>query len=138
MQKQESDYKYKYVMLLDDSELDNFINEKMIGISKFSKNVYVNTSSKKALEFLNNLAFTDMFSHELFPEVIFIDLNMPVISGLQFINYLFEMKNENVNNCKLVILTSSIYPDDQKEVNNISKDIIFLNKPLTISALNEL
>jgi two-component system LytT family response regulator len=64
-------------MLIDDSEIDNFINQKMIEGCNFAGNVYVHTSSKSALEFLKNFDRTGVFPKELSPEVIFLDINMP-------------------------------------------------------------
>ncbi|MGZ6555039.1 MAG: response regulator, partial [Bacteroidia bacterium] len=46
----------KTVMLIDDNDIDNFINEKMIKSSHFAENVYVHTSAKSALEFLKNIS----------------------------------------------------------------------------------
>lgn len=45
-------YKYHTVMLIDDNELDNFINQKIIESNFFAENIYVNTSGISALEFL--------------------------------------------------------------------------------------
>jgi CheY-like chemotaxis protein len=128
-------YKYNKVLLIDDNELDNFINEKIIESAHFAKKVYVNTSSKSALEFLNNIELLGEQSAGIFPELIFIDLNMPIIDGFQFINYLKSMTGENIKKCKMVILTSSVHPDDRKMANKISPDIVFLNKPLTEAML---
>lgn len=124
-------------MLVDDSELDNFINEKMIESAHFARHVYINTSSKSALEFLTNLEETGV-SEDIYPQLIFIDLNMPTIDGFQFINYLQEMKSEKIDKCKLVILTSSIHPGDKKRANQLSSKIVFLNKPLNDAMLNDL
>jgi len=118
-------------MLLDDNELDNFINEKIIESNNFSEKVYVNSSGKSALEFLSNLKATGEASQSIYPEAIFIDINMPMMDGFQFINNLKAMPGGTPKDCKLIILTSSIYPEDKSKAEQISKDIIFLNKPLT-------
>lgn len=125
-------------MLLDDSELDNFINEKIIEANHFSERVYVNSSGKSALEFLANLNVSGKETDDLYPEAIFIDINMPMMDGFQFIKSLQQINNEKVKECKLIILTSSIYPEDRARAMEISKDIIFLNKPLTNELLNEI
>lgn len=138
MKRKEPKYKYKYVMLLDDSELDNFINEKVIEANHFSEKIYVNSSGKSALEFLANLNVTGEESKELYPEAIFIDINMPMMDGFQFIKSLQQINNDKVKECKLIILTSSIYPEDKERAKQISKDIVFLNKPLTNEMLNEI
>lgn len=123
-------------MLLDDNELDNFINEKIIEANNFSEKVYVNSSGKSALEFLSNLKVTGPAAESIYPEVIFIDINMPMMDGFQFIANLKTIPGGIPKDCKLIILTSSIYPEDKNKAMEISKDIIFLNKPLTPEMLN--
>ena len=130
MKRKEPQYKYKYAMLLDDNELDNFINQKIIEANHFATKIYVNTGSKSALEFLNNLAVSSTEAANIFPEIIFVDLNMPMMDGFQFI--------EKLKSLKLVILTSSVNPEDKKKAGDIKLDITFLNKPLTQEMLEQL
>lgn len=125
-------------MLVDDSELDNFINQKIMESSLFAEKVYINTSSKSALEFLTNLAATGEIAAKLYPQIIFIDLNMPIIDGFQFIELLKANSNIGVEKYKLVILTSSIHPNDKKRAMEIYDKITFLNKPLTEEMLEAL
>lgn len=138
MKRKEPKYKYSNILLLDDNELDNFINKKIIESCHFSKNIYVNSSGKGALEFLQNIMEMKDFSDIVFPEVIFIDLNMPIINGFQFIELLNNASFKQEKKCKLVVLTSSLHPDDKKRIAEISKDIQFINKPLTEETLSTL
>jgi len=131
-------YKYRHVMLLDDNELDNFINEKVIEANYFAEKIYVNSSGTSALEFLNNLGVSGKEAHEIYPEAIFIDINMPMMDGFQFIEHLFKIQNEKIQECKLIILTSSINPEDKIRARGISDNITFLNKPLTDSLLQQI
>lgn len=137
MKKKKPKFKFKQVMLLDDNELDNFINEKIIEANNFSEKVYINSSGKSALEFLANLTATGN-AKDIYPEAIFIDINMPMMDGFQFINNLKKMNGATPKDTKLIILTSSIYPEDRNKAMEISKDIIFLNKPLTPEMLNSI
>ena len=130
--------KYNYAMLLDDNELDNFINQKTLEANDFAHKIYVNTSSKSALEFLNNLEISSNDKFDIFPEIIFIDINMPMIDGFQFIDNFKEKFNKRFNSVRIIILTSSIIESDRIKANNISKNILFLNKPLTKDALNQI
>ena len=138
MKRKEPSYRYKYAMLLDDNELDNFINQKIIESNFFATNVYVNTSSKSALEFLNNLSISSTEKLNIFPEIIFVDLNMPMMDGFQFIENLKVKLPEKSAPLKVVILTSSINPDDRKKATLMGMDITFLNKPLTQEMLDQL
>ena len=138
MKRKEPTFKYSNVMLIDDNELDNFINEKTLEANLFAKKIYSSTSGKSALEFLNNIVtMGDQFA-ELYPQVIFIDINMPMMDGFQFIDYFKKESEKQLQKPKLVLLTSSVYNEDREKAKSISKDIVFLNKPLTKEMLDSL
>ncbi len=131
MKTKEPKYKFGKVMLLDDNELDNFINQKILESVHFAKNIYVNTSTQSAIEFIRNLTVAPELLSKSLPEVIFIDINMPIIDGFQFITLLKEIPSVNIDVVKLVILTSSLDERDEEKAKTISEDIVFLRKPLT-------
>ncbi len=138
MKRKEPNYKYNYAMLLDDNELDNFINQKTIEATNFANKVYINTGSKSALEFLTNLEISSNDKIDIFPEIIFIDINMPMIDGFQFINNFKNAFPKKFKMVKMVILTSSLSENDKDKAEKVSKDILFINKPLTREALNQI
>lgn len=124
-------FKYKNVMLIDDNELDNFINEKTLEANHFASKIYINTSAKSAMEFLNNVLTMGEDYLTVYPEVIFVDINMPIMDGFQFIEYFKKNFEKKLGMPKIVILTSSVYHEDKNKASEISREIIFLNKPLT-------
>jgi CheY-like chemotaxis protein len=138
MKRKEPSYKYQYAMLLDDNELDNFINQKTLEANYFANKIYVNTSSKSALEFLTNIETSVSEDFDIFPEIIFIDINMPMIDGFQFIENLKNTLPKRFQKLKVVILTSSLSSTDKEKSSKISTGITFINKPLTKEALNQL
>jgi CheY-like chemotaxis protein len=138
MKRKDPSYKYKYIMLVDDAELDNFINQKIIEASHFADKVFVSTSGVSAIEFLKNLMLTNAVKPELFPEVLFIDINMPIMDGFQFIHNFLQIPSAKKMGSKLVILTSSISPHDREKAKEISPDIVFLHKPLTKEMLDSI
>ncbi|MBC8110181.1 MAG: response regulator, partial [Verrucomicrobia bacterium] len=88
-------------MLVDDNDTDNFISKRIIEITKFAKRIEVKNSGKSALEYLEKEAN----NAENLPNIIFLDINMPIVDGFVF---LFEFENfgEIVRNkCKVVILS---------------------------------
>ncbi len=138
MKRKEPNYKYRNILLLDDNDLDNFINEKMMESNLFSRKNYICTSGKSAIEFLTNIIEMGENVNGNYPEIIFVDLNMPLMDGFQFIEYFKKNLESKLHNPKIVILTSSIFPEDVSKALAISKDIIFLNKPLTKNILEKL
>lgn len=138
MKRKDPKYKYNYAMLLDDNELDNFINQTTIAASHFASKVYVNSGSISALEFLTNLNISSTEASDIFPEIIFIDINMPMMNGFQFIDNLKKRLPQKLDSLKLVILTSSSDPNDRLRAEDMPENVIFLNKPLTQKMLDQL
>lgn len=128
-------FKFNSVMLIDDNELDNFINQKILESNCFAENIYINTSGASALELLRNFSVNQKLMPVLIPNVIFLDINMPFMDGPQFIEQFLKLPEKILNKCRLVVLTSSINPEDKKQVSKLSQQIIFLNKPLTDEGL---
>lgn len=123
-----------HVMLVDDNDTDNFIHKRVIELTGFAENIIVKNSGKTALEYLetnkNNLANL--------PNIIFLDINMPIVDGFVF---LFEYENfpeQLKEKCKVVILSSS---DSKRDIDRIVDNeyvINFITKPLSEEALAEL
>ncbi len=122
-------------MLIDDNELDNFVNQKIIEGNHFAQKIYVNSSGKSAAEFLQNILVISNNDVDLMPEVIFVDLNMPIMDGFQFIEKFELLINRSTKKFKLVILTTSINEEDKKKALKFNNNILFLNKPLTDEGL---
>ncbi len=139
IKQKKANYKHKIAMLIDDNDLDNIINQKILEANDFAEIIYVNSSSMSALEFLKNLGVNGNATRQLIPDYIFVDLNMPIMDGIQFIDSFYKQYKTVMNKCKLAVLTSSINPNDKEKVNKLDPTIPFINKPLTseiLSALN--
>lgn len=129
MKKNKHKFKYKSVMLVDDNEIDNFINEKYIQSSGFSEATYIHTSTNSALEFLNNiLVIKDKFPKDLIPEYIFLDLNMPILDGFNFLDEFIKLSKNFGNKIKVIVLTSSLNPYDIKKTKQYKCVVDYISK----------
>ena len=122
--------KYKAVMLIDDNEIDNLINQKMIEAAAIADNIYTHTGAKSAIEFLKNIERIDEVDQVL-PDVIFLDIDMPLMDGFQFLEEFEKLSNVVKKKCKIVMLTSSINPQDFSRSKKYENVKVYLNKPLS-------
>src|SRR5688500_19901970 len=99
--------KYHTVMLIDDNEIDNLINQKMIEAASIAENIYTHTGAKSAIEFLRNMEKLEV-ADKVLPDVIFLDIDMPLMDGFQFLDEFEKLSNVAKKKCKIVLLTSSI------------------------------
>jgi len=122
------------VMLVDDNDTDNFISKRIIEITNFASEVEIKNSGKAALDYLKN----HKNNLDKLPDLIFLDINMPIVDGFVFL-YEFEKFNNIIRNkCKVIILSSS---DNQRDIDKIVNNnyvIKFITKPLTENALFEI
>lgn len=129
---------YYAVMLIDDNEIDNLINQKMIEAANISEHIYTHTGARSAIEFLRNLEKLDKETKNVMPEVIFLDIDMPLMDGFQFLDEFDKLSEGTKKKCKVVMLTSSINPQDVNKSKRYSYVKKYINKPLSQDNLAKL
>lgn len=117
-------FEKKKIMLVDDVEISNFIMKKMISKVSPEFEVYDFTLPETAFTEIDNIN----------PDIIFLDLNMPVINGWEFLS---KMNSSNRQNT-VYILTSSTSECDLHECRNYQNVKDFLVKPLNIAVLDNI
>jgi CheY-like chemotaxis protein len=130
--------KYKAVMLVDDNEIDNLINQKMIEAADITETIYTHTGAKSAIEFLRNLEKVEELGNDILPSVIFLDIDMPLMDGFQFLDEFDKLMAKTKDKCKIVMLTSSINPRDVTKSKGYVYVKKYINKPLSQENLENL
>lgn len=124
------EYKYNNVVLIDDNEVDNLINQKLMKTTKFARLIYTYTSGKSALEFFKNIDKNPDFPSELIPDLVLLDINMPLMNGFLFIESFNKLSKRVTENTKIIILTSSANPQDIQKASEMDVVVEYLPKPL--------
>lgn len=132
-----ADIRYPTIMLIDDNEIDNLINQKMIEAAAISEKIYTYTSAKSGLEFLKNMEKLTL-ADQILPDLIFLDIDMPLMDGFQFLDEFEKFGPAIKKKCKVIMLTSSINPQDYNLAKKYATVKLFLNKPLSHDSIASL
>lgn len=127
------DSKYKTVLLIDDSYIDNLINRKILESSQFADEIVVMDSPVKAIEYLDKC-----YDEHMMPEIIFLDIRMPEMNGFEFLQKIREIGGVNSADIKIYVLSSSLDPNDLKKIETNNLITKFIGKPLTVRALEDI
>jgi len=122
--------RYDVVMLIDDNELDNFVNKKLIENEHFANQVLVQPSGISALDYLK--------SNAGLPDIIFLDIMMPGMDGFGFLDEFDKLNDEVKKKSKIVMLSTSESFKDLNRANRNKYVYKFLNKPLNKAVLDAL
>lgn len=120
-----------HLLLIDDSEATNNFHNRLLGKIKLAKTITTCTNGREGLDFLSESSQC--------PDMIFLDLNMPVIDGFEFLELVHAPLKNNCNeHPPIVILTSSEETVDKERCKALYSNITFYSKPLTITQINEI
>lgn len=114
--------------------MDRYVAERNIRKYSFAADVIQKESAKSALAFLSSL---ENRPDEL-PDVIFLDIRMPEIDGFGFLVEYEKLPEALRRKSIIVMLSSSLDPDDHEKARNSKYVNRFLNKPLNKDQLDGL
>lgn len=117
---------FKRVLVIDDSETDRYVANRMIQRHHFAEEVITKESASKALEFLHALENKP----EELPQFIFLDIRMPEMDGFEFLDEYAKLPESVKSNCIIMMLSTSLDPEDLHRAESCIYVNRFLNKPL--------
>jgi len=120
---------FKTCLLIDDNYIDNFVTRKILESSNFADDIIVVRSAPEAINSLSE--------GKIKPDVIFLDVRMPQMSGFEFLEEYDKIEMEK-GEIKIFMLSSSLDPMDLRKSTDNKYITQFIHKPLTQKALEEL
>jgi CheY-like chemotaxis protein len=121
------------IMCIDDDPITLMLFKKVVQKASFAKEITNVMNGEEAITFINSITNEDKK-----PQLIFLDLNMPIMGGWEFLDLFNDSNYYHLNKTKVIILTSTIDPEDIKKSKTYPNVIEFLSKPITVEMLNYL
>lgn len=127
--------KLKEILLVDDSEATNSLNKRLLQHMEVVEKIEICLNGKEALDYLTTPNEAGTYPA---PNIIFLDINMPVMDGFQFLQEYQKQDPSIKANIVVVMLTSSLNQVDANKAKNFSDVKEFFHKPLTFDQVNKL
>ncbi len=128
----------KKVLCVDDDTISLTISQLLLKRTGFAMEVDTAIDGSEALEYFENLFANNPDPVANAPELILLDINMPVMNGWEFLQEYNPRYQEKLVNTRIVILSSTIDPEDFALAKQYPVVVQFISKPLSIENLEEL
>jgi CheY-like chemotaxis protein len=130
--------KLNCILLIDDDEPTNFLTQIFLEEYGCCNHVKAVQSGKEALEYLTKSAEGSDPEQYPSPDLIFLDVNMPAMNGWEFLDNYTRMDIGHEHKTIVVMLTTSLFPEDKAKATQRKEVAGFEHKPLTIENLEKL
>jgi len=121
--------KLNCVLLVDDDHITNYMNLRLIKGLEMASHIQVAMNGAEAIAFLQSKK-----GRALKPDLIFLDINMPVMDGFEFMEEYNRMKADLQLNSIVCVLTTSTNITDRTKAEELKLGIP-VNKPLIQAAV---
>lgn len=126
--------KINCILLVDDNPADNEFHKIIINDSNVCNYVKIATSGSKALEYIIKSGNEDSAEFPK-PDLIFLDINMPGMNGFEFLEEYHALDEKLKSKIVIIMLSTSLNPDDAEKARQIKEVTEFMNKPLMVDTL---
>lgn len=126
--------KLKLILLIDDNDVDNYINKHILSQRNIAETIITMTSAEDALEHLDSVKTKP----DEFPDLIFLDIQMPAMNGFGFLEHYHNLPEELRKKCTVIMLTSSEDLSDVERARQNTYVEKYLNKPLSDEMISDI
>ena len=125
----------KAIWVIDDDAIYQIIISKTIERSKMFSSITSFKNGKEALDTLHNAVNNTRENTQILPDIILLDINMPVMDGWEFMEKMSLIKSKFKKGITVYIVSSSIAVEDKNKSKTYIDILGYLSKPITVNDL---
>ena len=129
--------KVELACIIDDDKIYVNLVKKIIEIKKLSQELLIFKNGKEALDYFKEI-MENATDEDKLPDIIFLDLNMPVMDGWEFLNEFIKIKNNLSKKVTLYVVSSSIDPRDLERAKSFNLVTDYLIKPIELKKFEKI
>jgi CheY-like chemotaxis protein len=118
--------------IVDDDEIYQFTLTRIISRYRLANKTLSFLDGEKAIEYLTD----NILIEDNIPDVIFLDNNMPIMDGWQFIEEYAKMESKIKKKVLIFMVSSSVDPNDIERANKTNQISDYFIKPVSIEDIN--
>jgi CheY-like chemotaxis protein len=127
------------VLCVDDDPITLMLCKMVITRSDFAQELISAQNGEEALNYFDGIKSNHLEMGRRYPQLIFLDLNMPVMGGWEFLDHFAKEEYRKLfNDCKVIVLSSTIDPADINKAKTYPMVLDFLSKPISKEMLENL
>ena len=121
------------ILCVDDDPITLMLCKMVIAKSSFATEIITAQNGEEALNYFDDLKLNNLGAEiKKYPSLVFLDLNMPVMDGWEFLDHFSKEEYTSAfKNTKIIVLSSTIDPNDIEKSKTYSMVLDFLSKPIT-------
>lgn len=122
------------ICIIDDDDIYKFTMKKTLELNKFAHKILAFSDGEEAIEFM----IDNLGNKAELPDIIFLDINMPIMDGFQFMEEYVKIKPRVGKKIIIYMVTSSVDNHDIERAEKISEISDYIIKPITSEDLKEI